>query len=373
MLGKIKRLLMNAGEKQEAIFDESLSGTHVYDSEKICEGYRLNDGNLIDIGGKKIREWKYKYLGGIDKNGDYYAQEYYESPTWGRFDWQGNSIWISEIPIHHDIVLTPDKLITFTKEMHEYKGRKVDFCVILELDKTGNIIGRWSIWDNLEYLKKFHAPLELERHYSPLIRETAKRKDKTPWGGNYDYYRLNSLQIIPANNLGEKDKRFQKGNWLISFRHGSMIFILDKDTKEIVWKCISNDVKDNIEGPHSPQILENGNVLLFDNGRYRGWSRVIEINPVNLQIVWEYNSSKKEDFFSLSQGYCQKLRNGNVLITESELGRVFEITSDKKIVWEFYHPEKQTPENSPLHPENHGKRQWIYRMNFYDKKFVDSL
>ena len=65
MLGKIKRLLKNAGEKQEAIFDESLSGIHVYDSEKICEGYRFYDGNLIDIGGGKKREWKYKYLGGV--------------------------------------------------------------------------------------------------------------------------------------------------------------------------------------------------------------------------------------------------------------------------------------------------------------------
>jgi hypothetical protein len=358
-------------ESQESsLFDASLSGTHVINPKAISKGYNLYEGKLIDLNGKTLKNWKSTYLSLILPNGNYLAQEYYESKKWGLYTWDGKPIWEKDFAIHHEILLTPkNTIITFTKEMHPYKGRNVDFCVIKEFSMDGKEISRWSTWDNLEYLKKFHPPLELERPKVFFLPETAKRKDASPWGGNYDYYRLNSLQIIPENALGKNDKRFQKGNWLISFRHGSMIFILDKDTKKIVWKCINNDVKDNIEGIHSPQMLENGNLLIFDNGRYREWSRIIEINPLNYRILFEY---KSPDFFTLSEGHVQKLANGNYLVTESEKGRVFELTPNKEIIWEFYHPEQQNKSNS-LHPESYGKRQWIYRMVRYDKKFIDGL
>jgi hypothetical protein len=361
MLDKLK----NISSGKENIFDEKLSGVHVYNSKKIFNSYRFYDGKLIDINGKVIKEFPFKYLGTIDNNGDYYAQEYYESVKWGKFNKANNAVWVLDLPIHHEILLTPQNtIITFTKEMHNYKGRKVDFCVILELNKNGEILSKWSTWEKLVYLKQFHPKLELERPRIFFLPEKAKRKDTTPWGGNYDYYRLNSIQIIPENELGKKDKRFQEGNWLISFRHGSIMLILDKDSKEVVWKCLQADVKDNIEGQHSPQMLENGNILLFDNGRYRGWSRVIEINPLNYEIIWEYKTENPKDFFSLSEGYVQLLPNKNLLITEAEKGHVFELTPEKEIVWEFYHPEKQDESNS-LHPESFGKRQWIYRMIAY--------
>jgi hypothetical protein len=107
-----------------------------------------------------------------------------------------------------------------------------------------------------------------------------------------------------------------------------MIFILDQDTKKIVWKCIHRDIKNSLEGQHSPQLLPSGRMLIFDNGRYRGYSRVIEIDPVSLDILWEYRA---QGFYTLSQGYAQRLSDGNTLVTESERGRVFEITGQKKL------------------------------------------
>ena len=35
-------------------------------------------------------------------------------------------------------------------------------------------------------------------------------------------------------------------------------------------------------------------------------------------------------------GTTQRLDNGNTLITESDFGRAFEVTSDGDIVWEFF-------------------------------------
>jgi len=54
-----------------------------------------------------------------------------------------------------------------------------------------------------------------------------------------------------------------------------------------------------------------------------------------MAIVWEYKGDEKNKFFSLASGSCQRLPNGNTLITESDRGRVFEVTPQGQIVWEY--------------------------------------
>jgi hypothetical protein len=250
--------------------------------------------------------------------------------------------------------------------MHDYKKRKVDFCVLVEFDAEGNEIWRWSTWEHLEELKKLHGTLELEMP-KVLGIDPLKPKPTTIWGGNFDYYRINSIQVLPKNS-NDSDPRFKEGNLMFSARHGSMIFILDGD--DIVWSITQKDVPGEIQGQHAVRMLENGNLLIFDNGRYRGQSRVIELDPVSLKIKWEWT---EPGFYTLSQGYVQRLPNGNTLITESEKGHAFEITHEGEKVWEFYHPERQNKDNQPEHPESWGKRQWIYRMTFYEKEFIERI
>jgi hypothetical protein len=103
---------------------------------------------------------------------------------------------------------------------------------------------------------------------------------------------------------------------------------------------------------HNPTILANGNILVFDNGLHRmtadelpapeGYSRVVEVNPKTNEIEWEYADEDRCNFFSAVCSSAQRLPNGNTLICESSKGRIFEVTSNKEIVWEFispfYHP-----------------------------------
>lgn len=357
-------------EFEEPRFDASVSGVSAYDPAGTQGGYNLFDGKLIDMNGRLVKAWRSCYLSMLLPDGRYLAQEYYESPRWGLYSWDDRVIWEKDVPIHHDIAVTPQgTILTFTKEVHPYKGRDVDFCVIVEYDMDGHQQQRYSTWEHLGELQKFHRTLELDRPKLFFLRETAKRKKISPWGGYYDYYRLNSIQVLPPTELGKQDSRFRQGNWLISFRHGSMIFILDQETKKVVWKCVHRDIKNALEGQHAPQLLPSGRMLIFDNGRYRGYSRIIEIDPLSLDILWEYRA---EGFYTLSQGYAQRLPNGNTLVTESERGRAFEITGQKKIVWQYHHPEMQNETNSQ-HPESFGRRQWIYRMRRYPSEFIEPL
>jgi len=107
-----------------------------------------------------------------------------------------------------------------------------------------------------------------------------------------------------------------------------------------------------------------GNILLFDNGGWAGYgapnpgaptgyhnalrdsSRVLEIDPVTLEVEWQY-SAVEAGFPPVVEGYkfysgfvssVQRLPNGNTLITEGTDGRLIEVTKDHQIVWEYISP-----------------------------------
>src|SRR5690606_26681182 len=111
-------------------------------------------------------------------------------------------------------------------------------------------------------------------------------------------------------------------------------------------------------GPHHPHLIPPalpgaGNLLVFDNGGASGYgdpspisplgnsiyqratSRVLEIDPVTLGVAWSYAAP---NFFSTNISGAQRLANGNTLITEGAPGRVFEVTAEREIVWEYMNP-----------------------------------
>jgi hypothetical protein len=153
---------------------------------------------------------------------------------------------------------------------------------------------------------------------------------------------FNSVQALPENKWHDGgDVRFRPGNLLLSPRTLGFVFIVDKETGEIVWRT---DGRIQLSGQHAPRMIEKGfpgagNILVFDNGVppllyvYQvGKSRVVEVNPVTYETVWAYENGY--DFFAPFTGNAERLPNGNTLICESFASRVFEVTADGEIVWE---------------------------------------
>ena len=115
-----------------------------------------------------------------------------------------------------------------------------------------------------------------------------------------------------------------------------LILVVDPDQEEIVWMMGPGlwDV-----GQHYAKMLDNGNILVFDNFYTEKLSRIIEFEPITKKVVWDY-SDAKNGFFTHTAGMCHRLPNGNTLIIETANGHAFEITPSKKIVWEFYNPHR---------------------------------
>jgi len=124
----------------------------------------------------------------------------------------------------------------------------------------------------------------------------------------------------------------------VSFMKTNTIAIIEKKTGRIIWRWGHGEISHQ----HSPTILDNGCILLFDNGLHPagfpyGYSRVIEVNPRDNRIVWSYEGPEKSPqvFYSSTMSSCQRLPNGNTLICEGTTGRLFEVTSRGELVWEF--------------------------------------
>ena len=114
------------------------------------------------------------------------------------------------------------------------------------------------------------------------------------------------------------------------------VAVIDPDRETVVWARTGG-----WRHQHQPTFLDDGHLLVFDNmGAGQNRSRVQELDLRTGKVVWQYGGTPDADLFSKTLGSCQRLPNGNTLITESENGRALEVTRDHRVVWEFYNPHR---------------------------------
>ncbi|MFE0173551.1 aryl-sulfate sulfotransferase [Streptomyces sp. NPDC059002] len=129
------------------------------------------------------------------------------------------------------------------------------------------------------------------------------------------------------------------GNILASLRSVSAVVVISRATGEILWRTEPGTVSQQ----HAPTELADGNFLVFDNGVFRPhhdvpYSRVVEIERASGAVVWEYHDPAREFFFAPFMGSAQRLANGNTLVTDSPSGRIFEVTAEGQLCWEYVVP-----------------------------------
>ena len=244
-----------------------------------------------DPGMAKLEYWRRAWL---FPNGDLLA--IYEGLGIVKLDARSNVLWSRRGGFHHDLqVLADGRIWVLDRERRE--GRLEDFVTVL--DPRGRVVRRISL------LRAF----ERSRFASLL-----GRMEKTG-----DVFHTNTLEVLDT------------GNVLLSVLKLDALAVLDPGGEEIVWAATGSWRRQ-----HQPTRLDDGGILLFDNlGLGNGRSRVIEIDPRTLAIRWQHGG-----FYSKTLGSCQRLPNGNTLITESENGRALEVTRDGRVVWELNNPHR---------------------------------
>ena len=313
-------------------------GVTVYNPKKAFNGYTLfcrNRGNafyLIDMDGNVVHTWPIKHssvhFGMLLPNGNlFYStsdRTYEQSRGVHELDWNGKLVWHCNCPVDHDHSrlgnghsLMNCREENFTPAIYQgiYPDYRCSYSpFIVEVTPDKKFVWEWHGCEHIDELKK-------------LVQIKFPRPDK-------DWAHCNTCQSIPENEAGKQDKRFKAGNIMFSYRTIDTIGIIDKETGEIVWAWGPG----KLDKQHMPNMLPNGHIIIFDNGTARKYSRIVELNPLTGEIVWDYVADPPKSFFSSAISGQQRLPNGNTLICSGGQGRIFEVTPEKEIVWDFTNP-----------------------------------
>lgn len=241
-----------------------------------------------------------------------------------KIDRNSQVIWKTPANIHHDVDVGADgSIYTLSQEIQQadepgVASLKAPFIAesVLILTPEGEISKKISL---VEALKR--------SNYAPIL-------DSMQPDLHGDVIHVNSIQVIDQERAIEAP--FEPGHLLISMRNVDTIAVLDPDTATITWAMTGM-----WRGQHHPRLLDNGNILVFDNqGNFGdgGASRVLEFDPATQEVAWSFTGNEQELFYSELWGAQQRLANGNTLIIESMNGRAFEVTGEGEIVWEYRSP-----------------------------------
>jgi len=321
------------------------TGLIALDETLACPGYTLyapmfGPGTvyLLDLQGREVHRWElphppglYSYLlpdGHLFYLGKLRDETWDRFPLWHRFkggvllegDWDGKVVWEYHDPDHHhDARRTPSGgaiYLAIERVPREVAARVRGGVpgsakngmwadVIVEIDAAGNRVWEWHAYEHLD-----------------VDRDVITFNDPRD-----EWSHANTVAPLPGDRV------------LASFRNISTVGIIDKRTGAFTWK-LGYDV---LAQQHDPSLLPSGNILIFDNGAHRRdeampASRVIEVEPASSNIVWEYRDDPPYNFFSPYISGARRLPNGNTLITEGNFGRMFQVTPDSQVVWEYINP-----------------------------------
>jgi len=366
----------------ETAVDSTNSGVTIYDRDRAYDGYNLYcsrispEVRLVDMEGNLVHMWTHPSDTSMIwdhaimlPNGDVVVIEKFKYLL--RLDWASSPLWRKPMEIHHDIVPLPDgTFYAVVREIREHRGLQVRFSAMVHLSEEGSEISRWGTFEHLEQMKAAldtrsfldtvldsiiasdeEALADENLHKRPLLQKYVRGKPL------YNYFHLNTINVLPETRLAE-DRRFRPGNLLVCFRNVNQLAILDRDSKEILWAWGEGE----LERPHHPSMLADGNILVFDNGVERRWSRILEVDPLTGRIEWLYEGDPPNSFYTFEKGSVQRLPNGNTLISEGNEGRVFEVTETGEIVWEWLNPEIKRQ-----------RRVQIYRMERLSPEKIEPL
>ena len=290
---------------------------HLLDMEgRVCHRWQLAEGieyaYLLDYGNLLVRTHPPEDGGGAERIGG-------SSAAILELDWDSNVVWAYRDPmLHHDYhrltngntlvllfgIVPPELAVRVKGGMTGGEAPEKMFGdVVKEIAPDGSVVDEWRSWEHLDVDEDVICPLDERREWT----------------------HGNSLNVTPEGHL------------LVSYRLTSTVGIVDRRSGNFIWKWGPGEIYHQ----HHPTWLENGRVLLFDNGGHRPrstYSRVLEVDPSDNSIAWAYRGDPPISFHSPNISSADRLPNGNTFICEGAPGRAFEVTPTGEIVWEYVNP-----------------------------------
>lgn len=171
----------------------------------------------------------------------------------------------------------------------------------------------------------------IENDFAPLV--TSSTEFRTRVDGEFH---LNEVEEL-SPELAADFPMFAAGDLMLSFRNLNMIVVTDAEARRIKWHSVGPFVRQ-----HDPDFQKGGKITVFDNhadesldGSRGGGSRIWELDPVAGTAVTLYGGRDGQRIYSPERSTHQVQPDGNIMITEAQSGRAFEVTPEGNVVWEY--------------------------------------
>lgn len=278
------------------------------------------------------------------------------------FDAQFNTKWrVAAQEVHHDVTVSRERREIFFLDRKVYPGpadmKRLCADVIVGVDYSGNEIFRWDAHrEEAKLLAAFKVPVGAMKTYF----------DKNCDG---EYSHANAIEVISKEQEAKIGGAFHAGDLLVTFLRPAVFVVLQRNTGQVSWLYHEPGYSGFA---HSARITPEGNIIYFKNNTddFEGGEPLSHraelslIDPRDKKEIWSYRADEEGRFASFIFGHVQPLENGNFLVSDNpDGGHAFEITRDKKIVWEWAYGGHK--------PD--GKRKMIYRVLRVDKNLAEEL
>jgi hypothetical protein len=332
---------------------EKPGGGVVRDATKAFPGYGLYvsghglEAILIDTNGTALHRWTLP-AEGIWKRTENLPSYFRRAHLWEngdlmvivegvgivKMDKRSRILWKEENGAHHDFQVTANgDIYLLTREPHVVPTLDAsrpffeDYFTVLGPD--GHEILKKSALEMLLASPQKGSVGRPDSRLPPYLKRDVDRGD---------LLHLNTLELVPADSAAVP--WLKKGTIITSSPYLCSLMAFDLEHDALTWFY-----KKDFTGQHEPRLLANGDILFFDNHNDTKRSKVVELDPKTGATVWEYDGAPDNRFYSQCCSTARRLPNGDTQIVITDMGKVIEVTPDKRIVWEFDNPHRTGERN----------------------------
>jgi len=271
-----------------------------------------------EINGTKPRAPHRKFIHGFDilKDGSVIFS-FDGGMSLQRFDQCSTPVWAIDGNFHHAVSLTEDE---------KYVWTLLDGGKVVKVSTATSEISRQFTMQEIIAANPQIDILEIRKHLDSDLGGNSRNTH-----GNWlkDHFHLNDVDPLPAS-LVDRFDGFEAGDLLVSARSLNLVFVVDPDTLIVKWWRIGATRRQ-----HDPDWSHTGEITVFDNRMGRDFSQIVSLSPTSYTTK-VLHDGRKNNFYSRIRGKHQITRDGNLLITSSQQGRVFELGANGKIILDIH-------------------------------------
>jgi hypothetical protein len=245
-----------------------------------------------------------------------------------RLDRDGSVVWRLPYLTHHSVHLSEEGTLWVSGQVdHDtpqdrfpHRGPTFSEYTAIEVSTDGEILGEWSIAEVLR---------ENGLHGLLYLGTTENRDVRV---GDADILHLNDVEPFPPSM---EEGVFRRGDVMVSLRNINTVLVFNRDSRRVRYLQTGGFVRQ-----HDPDFLDGNRFSVYDNNNvgpesHGQQSRIVIVDAALDKVTVHFEGGAEIPFYSDIMGKHQWLPDGNLLLTESVMGRAVEIAPDGSRAWEF--------------------------------------